>query len=128
MENLNNISDPFLRDWATIIALCAIGFFVVIRWSITWISDIRQKALDRYDGQVSIVEEYLVDEVDRIRKENIKLTEENRAILTESIKTNNDLSRLQLKVRNLIYRIKYLENVLRRHHVNFTPAESDFDA
>jgi hypothetical protein len=127
MEHINNISDPFLRDWMTILSLCAIGFFFLIRWSITWISQVRQKASDKHSDESSRVEKYLHDEVERIRAENAKLAAENRAILTDSIRTTNDLSRFQMKVRDMLAHIRYLESVLQRNKIKFTPAESDYD-
>lgn len=127
MEYLNNISDPFLRDWMIIISLCAVGFFIFLRWSIGFVSEVRQKANTRHDEEISRVEKYLHEEVERIRQENAKLHTDNRTYLTESIKLTNDLSMLKIKVRDLISRIRYLEGLLQRNNVGFTPVESDYD-
>lgn len=127
MDQLQHITNPFLRDWSIIISLLGIASFIVVRWVVSTVAQFRDKSLSNKHSESSKIELFLQNELTLSRAEKSELTKEIKQIQADSSDLENEVLKLRVRLSQVLRYIRYLEKILHENHIDFLPAIEYFD-
>lgn len=127
MENLDQITNPIIKDWSIVLSLACIGIFVLVKWIVATVTGLSDKSKERKAEEISRIEQFLNNELSLSRAEKLELTNEIKRIQTEHMTKVSEVSKLRLQLRQAVTRIRYLETLLYENQIKIIPAVENYD-